>query len=67
MHHNCGFFSEQPDVSLQQQQDVIGLSKCAIFYFQTVGAVSTHSDIRDIFKDKMETVRILLLQGFHWL
>lgn len=57
MHHNCGFFLEQPDVSVQQQ-DVIGPTKCAVFYLQTLEAVS-HS------RDKMETVWFLLLQGFY--
>lgn len=60
MHHNCGFFSEQLDVSLQQQ-DIIGLTKCVILYFKTVGAVSAESDIGD----KMETFLFLLPQGFH--
>lgn len=64
MHHNCGFFSEQPDVSMQQQ-DIIGRTKCVILYFKTVGAVSAESDRRDIFKDKMETVLLFLPHGFH--
>lgn len=54
MHHYCGSFLEQPDVSLQQQS-ITDLANCVILYFKTVGAVSTKSDI-DIFKDKMEIV-----------
>ena len=56
---------EQPDVSLQQQQGIIGLTKCVILYFETVAAVGAEGDKRDIFKHKMETVFFLLPHGFH--
>lgn len=59
MHHNCVFFLERSDGSLQ---DNIGLTKCVILYFKTAGAVSAQGDI---FKDRMETVFFLMPQGFH--
>lgn len=61
MHHNCGFFLEQLDVSVQKQ-DISGLTKCVTLYLKAVGAVSAESDTRDIFKGKMETVLFLLPQ-----
>lgn len=60
MHHNCGFFSEQLNVSMQQQ-DIIGLSTCVILYFKREGAVSAE---KDIFRE-METVLFQLPRGFH--
>lgn len=47
-----------------QQQDIIGLTKRVILYFKAAGAVRAGNNIRDISKDKMETV-LILPQGFY--